>query len=77
MEPELQKYYNELFTTFGTPGWGHFIERVQQLYDQTEKARPTGNDAAARAGILESFEYILEFQKQHEDAYEQMNEATD
>jgi len=76
MPPELEQYYNELFETFQTPGWKHFQEYVQMLYNShVEKGwdLPT-SELGTNKGIVQNLKLFRHFQEEHETAFQQIQE---
>jgi hypothetical protein len=76
MTPELQKYYEETFSTMSTDGWQYMIEDFNKLKQELENIR-TVKDAQSlsyRQGQLDILDLILNRKKICEDVYEQLQQ---
>lgn len=74
MAPDLQKYYEETFSTFSTEGWKFFIEDMEELKKQLENMR-TVSDAKElhfRQGQLDILDLILNRKQACEEVYAQL-----
>lgn len=77
MTPETQKYYEELFNTFNTPGWELILQKFTDLkvqYESSGWGLPT-EELAVNKGRMDILLWLVNFQKSHEEAYEQISEA--
>lgn len=76
MTPELQRYYEETFSTMSTDGWKYLIEDFSKLKQELENIR-TVKDAQSlsyRQGQLDILDLILSRKKTCEDVYEQLQQ---
>ena len=79
MSPELQKYYEERFSTMATKGWSDFIEDVQELKKPLENLTTikTVEDLYFRQGQLDIINWVLGLKSVSEMAFEELkNEDT-
>jgi hypothetical protein len=72
MDKQLEKYYEERFSTMTTQGWKDFIEDVQGIFDSVNKVAPIQNeiDLFFRKGQLDILQWILTLKESSEQAYE-------
>jgi hypothetical protein len=76
MTPELQKYYEETFSTLSTDGWQYMIEDFNKLKKELENIR-TVKDAQSlsyRQGQLDILDLILNRKQTCEEIYEQLQQ---
>lgn len=79
MTPELQKYYEERFSTMATKGWSDFIEDLEGLKKPLENIPTikTVEDLYFRQGQLDIINWVLSLKSISETAYEELkNEDT-
>lgn len=79
MTPELQKYYEERFSTMSTKGWHDFIDDVTELKKPLENIPTikTVEDLYFRQGQLDIINWVLSIRGISEMAYEELqNEDT-
>lgn len=74
LSPEDQKYYEELFDLFSTPGWKHFIEMTQLHKTQLEDMLSVQSidDLRNRQGQLAYINTILNLKSNVEFTYEEL-----
>ena len=72
MDKQLEKYYEERFSTMATVGWKQFIEDVQGIFDAVNKVAPIQNeiDLFFRKGQLDILQWLLTLKESSEQAYE-------
>ena len=72
MDKQLEKYYEERFSTMTTVGWKQFIEDVQGIFDAVNKVAPIQNeiDLFFRKGQLDILQWLLTLKESSEQAYE-------
>lgn len=74
MNPELQQYYEETFSTMSTQGWTFLMEDLTKLKDELDNIR-TVKDAQSlsyRQGQLDILDLLLNRKKTCEEVYEQL-----
>lgn len=74
MDVDLQKYYEERFSTMSTQGWHDFIEDVQALYDSYDRVTSVASpdDFYFRKGQLDILNWILNLKAVSEQTYEEL-----
>lgn len=83
MEQQLQKYYEERFTTFATRGWTDFLEDVAEMleaYNRIDSVN-TFEDFHRRKGQVDILQWIISLKDVSEQTYDDLvleakNEAT-
>ncbi len=72
MDKQLEKYYEERFSTMATKGWKQFLEDVQGIFDAVNKVAPIQNelDLYFRKGQLDILQWVLTLKESSEQAYE-------
>ena len=72
MDKQLEKYYEERFSTMTTVGRKQFIEDVQGIFDAVDKVAPIQNeiDLFFRKGQLDILQWVLTLKESSEQAYE-------
>ena len=72
MDKQLEKSYEERFSTMTTVGWKQFIEDVQGIFDAVDKVAPIQNeiDLFFRKGQLDILQWVLTLKESSEQAYE-------
>ena len=76
MNPELQQYYEETFSTMSTQGWTFLMEDLTKLKDELDNIR-TVKDAQSlsyRQGQLDILDLILNRKRTCEEIYEQLQQ---
>jgi hypothetical protein len=74
MAPELQKYYEERFSTMSSQGWVDFVEDMQGLkavYEDITKVNSV-EDLYFKRGQLDILHLILNLKQMSETAYESL-----
>lgn len=74
MNPELQQYYEETFSTMSTQGWTFLMEDLTKLKQELDNIR-TVKDAQSlsyRQGQLDILDLLLNRKKTCEEVYEQL-----
>lgn len=76
MDQELQKYYEDRFSTMATQGWKDFIEDVQNMYDTYNKLHTaeTFEEFHKRKGQLDILQWILTLKTVSEQTYEELQQ---
>lgn len=76
MDQELQKYYEDRFTTMSTKGWIDFIEDVQNMFDTYNKISTveTFEELHKRKGQLDILQWILTLKSVSEQTYEELQQ---
>jgi hypothetical protein len=72
VDKQLEKYYEERFSTMATVGWKQFLEDVQGIFDAVNKVAPIQNelDLYFRKGQLDILQWVLTLKESSEQAYE-------
>lgn len=76
MDQEIQKYYEERFTTMSTQGWRDFIEDVETFYENYNKVNTieTFEEFHKRKGQLDILQWILSLKDVSEQTYEELQQ---
>jgi cyclopropane fatty-acyl-phospholipid synthase-like methyltransferase len=76
LDQELQKYYEERFTTMSTQGWRDFIEDVETFYESYNKVSTieTFEEFHKRKGQLDILQWILSLKDVSEQTYEELQQ---
>jgi hypothetical protein len=76
LDQELQKYYEERFTTMATQGWRDFIEDVENFYENynRENTIETFEEFHKRKGQLDILQWILSLKDVSEQTYEELQQ---
>lgn len=74
MDQELQKYYENRFSTMATQGWQDLIEDVQNLFDTYNKINTAESfeEFHKRKGQLDILQWILSLKSVSEQTYEEL-----
>lgn len=74
MDQELQKYYENRFSTMSTQGWQDLIEDVQNLFDTYNKINTAESfeEFHKRKGQLDILQWILSLKSVSEQTYEEL-----
>lgn len=74
MDQELQKYYEDRFSTMATKGWQDLIEDVQNLFDTYNKINTAESfeEFHKRKGQLDILQWILTLKNVSEQTYEEL-----
>lgn len=76
MDHELQKYYEDRFSTMATKGWKDFIEDVETFYENYNRVNTieTFEDFHKRKGQLDILQWILSLKNVSEQTYEELQQ---
>ena len=71
MSPELQRYYEETFSTMSTEGWKYLIEDLKKLEENLVNVRTVKDEQSLnyRLGQLDILDLILNRRQTCEDVY--------
>jgi hypothetical protein len=74
LDQELQKYYEDRFSTMATQGWLDFIEDTQNLFDTYNKINTADSfeEFHKRKGQLDILQWILSLKSVSEQTYEEL-----
>lgn len=74
MDKELQKYYEDRFSTMATQGWEDLIEDAQNLFDTYNKINTAESfeEFHKRKGQLDILQWILSLKSVSEQTYEEL-----
>ena len=72
MDKQLEKYYEERFSTMTTVGWKDFIEDTTNIFNAVNKVAPiqTELDLFFRKGQLDILQWVISLKESSEQAYE-------
>ena len=72
MDKQLEKYYEERFSTMTTVGWRDFIEDTTNIFNAVNKVAPiqTEQDLFFRKGQLDILQWVISLKESSEQAYE-------
>ena len=72
MDKQLEKYYEERFSTMATQGWKDFIEDTTNIFNAVNKVAPIQNehDLFFRKGQLDILQWVISLKESSEQAYE-------
>jgi len=76
MTPEDIKYYDELFDTFGTPGWKHIVEKWEEVKASKDTVRGITNpqELGQLQGWIQALDWMRDFEQSHKSEYDQAGE---
>jgi hypothetical protein len=74
LDKNLQKYYEDRFSTMSTQGWADFIEDVQSLFDAYNQVASidSHDEFLKRKGQIDILKWILTIKNVSEQAYEEL-----
>jgi hypothetical protein len=74
IDKQLQKYYEDRFSLFSTPGWQDLMEDAQKMFDALNQVLPIQNEADLhlKRGQLDILQWILSLKSVSEQSYEQL-----
>ena len=77
MTPELEKYYNERFTTMSSQGWLDLVEDVKDMIATYNNVTTINSvdEFYKRQGQLDILNWILNLRELSEKTYEELNES--
>jgi len=78
MSPELQKYYEETFSTMSTEGWKYLIEDLKKLEENLVNVRTVKDEQSLnyRLGQLDILDLIFNRRQTCEDIYNDLVQGT-
>jgi hypothetical protein len=78
MDKQLEKYYEERFSTMTTVGWKDFIEDTTNIFNAVNKVAPIQNelDLFFRKGQLDILQWVISLKESTEQAYEQLQTSS-
>ena len=76
MNPELQKYYEERFSTMSTQGWIDLMEDVDKMIEPLNNISPIADEKSLqfRKGELSILIWLKNLKQVSERAFEDLNE---
>lgn len=76
MDHELQKYYEDRFSTMATKGWKDFIEDVETFYENYNRVNTIESfeEFHKRKGQLDILQWILSLKDVSEQTYEELQQ---
>jgi crotonobetainyl-CoA:carnitine CoA-transferase CaiB-like acyl-CoA transferase len=76
MTPELQKYYEERFSTMATEGWRDLMEDVERMIEPLNNISTIADEKSLqyRKGELSILTWLQNLKQVSERAYEDLNE---
>jgi hypothetical protein len=76
MTPELQKYYEERFSTMATVGWRDLMEDVERMIEPLNNISTITDEKSLqyRKGELSILTWLKNLKQVSERAYEDLNE---
>jgi hypothetical protein len=76
MTPELQKYYEERFSTMATVGWRDLMEDVERMIEPLNNIATIADEKSLqyRKGELSILTWLKNLKQVSERAYEDLNE---
>jgi phosphoglycerol transferase MdoB-like AlkP superfamily enzyme len=74
MTPDLQKYYDNRFSTMATQGWDDLIDDAKEIFKAVNNIAPiaTESDLFYRKGQLDILQWLLSLKDSSAAAYEQL-----
>ena len=74
MDKQLEKYYEERFSTMSTQGWKDFIEDTTNIFNAVNKVAPIQNeqDLFFRKGQLDILQWVISLKESSEQSYESL-----
>lgn len=75
MDKELERYYENRFLMFTTPGWKELIEDVQRMMDATNTlSGVTVDNLQFRQGEISIMRWLLSLQENTNSAFNELTE---
>jgi hypothetical protein len=76
LDHELQKYYEDRFSTMATKGWKDFIEDVETFYENYNRVNTIESfeEFHKRKGQLDILQWILSLKDVSEQTYEELQQ---
>lgn len=77
MDKELQKYYDDRFSMFVTPGWKDLLEDLKIMLEQYEDITKIGDEQTLwyRKGQVDILQYLLSLKAITEKTFEELQDA--
>lgn len=77
MDQELQKYYDNRFSMFVTPGWKDLLEDLESMLEQYEDITKIGDEQTLwyRKGQVDILQYLLSLKAITEKTFEELQDA--
>jgi len=77
MDQELQKYYDNRFSTMTSPGWLDLMEEIQAYKEQIQSIKniKTVEDLWFQKGQLDMCDWLLGIKDASEQAFEELTNA--
>lgn len=77
MDKELQKYYDDRFSMFVTPGWKDLLEDLESMLEQYEDITKIGDEQTLwyRKGQVDILQYLLSLKAITEKTFEELQDA--
>lgn len=77
MDQELQKYYDDRFSMFVTPGWKDLLEDLESMLEQYEDITKIGDEQTLwyRKGQVDILQYLLSLKAITEKTFEELQDA--
>jgi hypothetical protein len=76
MAPELQKYYEDRFDLFSTPGWIDLMDDANKMFDALNNVSTIADEKSLqfRKGEISILTWLITLKEVSERAYEDLNE---
>jgi len=76
MAPELQRYYEDRFDLFSTPGWIDLMDDANKMFDALNNVSTIADEKSLqfRKGEISILTWLITLKQVSERAYEDLNE---
>ena len=76
MAPELQRYYEDRFDLFSTPGWIDLMDDANKMFDALNNVSTISDEKSLqfRKGEISILTWLITLKEVSERAYEDLNE---
>jgi hypothetical protein len=76
MAPELQRYYEDRFDMFSTPGWIDLMDDANKMFDALNNVSTIADEKSLqfRKGEISILTWLITLKEVSERAYEDLNE---
>ena len=76
MAPELQRYYEDRFDLFSTPGWIDLMDDAVKMFDALNNVSTIADEKSLqfRKGEISILTWLITLKEVSERAYEDLNE---
>lgn len=76
MTPELQRYYEDRFDLFSTPGWIDLMDDVNRMFEALNNVSTIADEKSLqfRKGEISILTWLITLKEISERAYEDLNE---